>query len=620
MKKKAYRQIIDDIESEFPSLPIKYHIPWKDVTTLGAGGEIPILVEPPEDISLVHLLKHCGEKNIPVFILGGGSNVVGMDENFNGLVIRLRQNDFVKIKFGREHITAGAGVRLFDLILASANKGFGGLSALSGIPGTLGGALRMNAGAHGVCIGSFVTEICGFNSRGVPWSASKSHLTWSYRNSSVPDDIIITATIIRPEKVECESELLKIRAEVDGRKKNNPPGRSAGCFFRNPSEEDSAGRLIDITGCKGLSEGDARVSDVHANYFINKGSAEEKDFVSLAAKVRKKVFDGTGICLEPEVCFVNTESRKKVSDSQASVKVAVLKGGTSSEREISLISGKAVADSLRKGGYDVTEIDIQSLEITKEMKSADIIFPVLHGGFGEDGRIQKLMEEAGLDFVGCGSRACEVIMDKVASKKVMDKNSILNAPYAVLSAGEKAFPKNLEFPVVVKPPKEGSTVGISLVETMAGWETALNESFEHDKSEALVEEYIEGIEITVGVVNGRALPVIEIRYPGKMFDYDAKYTHQKGETLYLCPPRSLSEEIQEKARGIAEKFYKAVNARDMVRVDMIVTAKGPIYVLEGNSIPGFTESSLLPKSAKVAGMSFVALCSKLAKAALDRKK
>ena len=618
MKKMACRQIINDIESEFPSLPIKYHIPWKDVTTLGVGGEIPILVEPPEDISLVHLLKHCREKSIPVFILGGGSNIAGMDESFEGLVIRLRQNDFVKIKFGREHITAGSGVRLYDLILASANKGFGGLSALSGIPGTLGGALRMNAGAHGVCIGSFVTEICGFNSKGVPWSASKSHLTWSYRSSSVPDDIIITAAIIRPEKVEQESELLKIRAELDSRKKSNPSGRSAGCVFRNPSEEDSAGRLIDISGCKGLTEGSAMVSDVHANYFINKGSASEKDFLELAVKVREKVFSESGVFLMPEVCFVNEESRNKLASGP--VKVAVLKGGASSEREVSLISGKAVADSLRKAGYEVMEIDIKSLEITEEMKKADVVFPVLHGGFGEDGRIQKLMEDAGLSFVGCGSRACEHIMDKVVSKRLMDENSILNAPYAVLPAGEKAFPKNLKFPVVVKPPKEGSTFGISLVETTDGWEAALKESFEHDKSEALVEEYIEGTEITVGVVNGKALPVIEIRYPGKMFDYDAKYTHLKGETLYLCPPKSLSDEIQEKARDIAEKFYKAVNARDMVRVDMIVTAKGPIYVLEGNSIPGFTESSLLPKSAKVAGMSFVALCSKLVKTALDRKK
>ncbi|OGV52029.1 MAG: hypothetical protein A2017_05615 [Lentisphaerae bacterium GWF2_44_16] len=320
----------------------------------------------------------------------------------------------------------------------------------------------------------------------------------------------------------------------------------------------------------------------------------------------------------PEVCFVNEESRNKLASGP--VKVAVLKGGASSEREVSLISGKAVADSLRKAGYEVMEIDIKSLEITEEMKKADVVFPVLHGGFGEDGRIQKLMEDAGLSFVGCGSRACEHIMDKVVSKRLMDENSILNAPYAVLPAGEKAFPKNLKFPVVVKPPKEGSTFGISLVETTDGWEAALKESFEHDKSEALVEEYIEGTEITVGVVNGKALPVIEIRYPGKMFDYDAKYTHLKGETLYLCPPKSLSDEIQEKARDIAEKFYKAVNARDMVRVDMIVTAKGPIYVLEGNSIPGFTESSLLPKSAKVAGMSFVALCSKLVKTALDRKK
>jgi len=276
-----------------------------------------------------------------------------------------------------------------------------------------------------------------------------------------------------------------------------------------------------------------------------------------------------------------------------------------------------VAKALREAGHNVDEIDVRKLELTPEMKRADLVFPVLHGGYGEDGRIQKLFEDAKIKFVGCPSSACFTIMDKLASKKVMLANGISTAPYAEVSSVDAPFPSNLSLPVVVKPPSEGSTVGISLVSTQAEWKPALELALKYG-GKAIVEKYIEGVETTVGVVLGRSLPLVEIRYPGKIYDYDAKYTHAKGETFYICPPKGISPEDQVKAQEFAQKFFKAVGARDMLRVDMIIGKDGFISVLEGNSIPGCTSSSLLPKAAKAAGISFVELCSMLVSAAAAR--
>jgi D-alanine-D-alanine ligase len=172
-------------------------------------------------------------------------------------------------------------------------------------------------------------------------------------------------------------------------------------------------------------------------------------------------------------------------------------------------------------------------------------------------------------------------------------------------------------PLVLKPPREGSTVGITRVSSLKEWEEVLKKAFEYD-DEILAEHFVEGIEITAGVVDGRALPLIEIQYPGLMYDYDAKYTHANGETFYICPPDSLSVELREKAKETALEFYHVVRARDLLRIDMIVDSKGDIFVLEANSIPGFTASSLVPKAATAAGISFTELCAGIAVRGLSR--
>jgi D-alanine-D-alanine ligase len=470
-------------------------------------------------------------------------------------------------------------------------------------------------------MGMIVEDVCGFDSNGNHWKASGSEIKWDYRKTSIPEDVIILAVICKFEKVQTSSEREKIKSEFRWRRESHPSGRSAGCVFRNPTPDLSAGKLVDISGGKELSCGDAIVSDRHANFFINRGDASEKDFIDLMLKTRNAVFSSTGILLKPELRFANQESSKSVMENIKSPEIALLKGGTSSEREISLVSAGFVAAALRDAGYIVNEIDIRKPEVTPEMKKADIVFPVLHGGFGENGEIQKALEAAGISYVGCDSSACEIAIDKILSKNLMREESIPTANFAILTRNNKAFPANLKLPVVVKPPTEGSTVGITIVFDEKDWDAAVETAFKYSGETVLVEQFIKGTEVTVGILGEQVLPLIEIRYPGKTYDFDAKYTHQQGETRYFCPPESIPQEVQVKAQEIAMNFFRALGGRDLIRVDMIISEDDySIYVLEANNLPGFTESSLFPKAAKTAGYSFVEVCAKLAKMALARKK
>jgi UDP-N-acetylenolpyruvoylglucosamine reductase len=595
------------LEENFPELDISDSKAWSELTTLGIGNCAPLVVSPPDDIILADLLRYCDENNIPILTLGGGSNIVGSDSALPGIVITLNHNNFGRIRPGRRHLTVGAGVRLITLIRSASALGFGGLSGLAGIPGSVGGAVRMNAGANGVCVAEFVSDMCGYRHDGSPWAARGTEIAWSYRGNDIPDDVIITTVIFRIKNCDPVAEDQLIEEHLAERAVNFG-GRNAGCAFRNVCSEMPSGRLIEHAGCKGWVEGDAQVSEVHANYIINTGAATERNYMRLMTRIRRLIYGEFSVYLQPEVVFANPDSREDLDNDPVAPLVAVLKGGNCSEREVSLESGGAVAMALRNAGYRVDEIDIQKLEITNAMRRADIVFPVLHGGFGENGGIQALMEENNLNFVGSGSVASKLIIDKIASKKLMQEHAIPTAPWAVITPGNRDFPENLTLPVVVKPPCEGSTFGITLVETMSEWDASLDKAFEYDGIKLMVENYISGSETTVGIINGRTLPMIEIQIPGKMYDYDAKYTHTLGETRYLCPPETISEELQKTAAEIALKFYNVSGARDILRVDIIIADDGSMHVLEGNSIPGFTASSLVPKAAGADNICFEALC------------
>lgn len=607
----------DELQAAFPQLALRNEVSYREITTLGVGGSLPLLAEPRDDRELGALLEWTHARSIPILVIGGGTNLVGCDTPSPALGIRLSQPVFSEVKAGRTHLTAGAFLRLPKLASAAAELGYGGVARLSGIPGTLGGALRMNAGANGITIGEFVLQLCGFRFDGTPWTAEKEELEWGYRQTNIPEDVILTAAILTLPRSDRESEEAEIRRELEARRNREPGGRSAGCTFRNVSEFEPAGRLIEQCGFKEYRVGGVEVSSVHANYIVNVDSGTEHDYLELLREIRSAVAEKFGFYLKPEVKFVDPATREALLAAPVPPKVNVLEGGTSREREISLKSGAAVAQALRNAGFDVTETDLRECRVTPEMREADIVYPVLHGGFGEDGRIQQEMENAGLKFVGSGSASCLLVMDKIATKRLADELGIPTAKWHTVTPESREFPADLKLPVILKVPKEGSTFGIVRVTTREEWEKALEEEFRMAE-EILVEEYLNGVEITVPIVGGTVLEPIEIRSPHGFYDYDAKYVYQQGHTEYFCPVESLAEPVVRRAKELSKKFYLGARCRDILRVDFIVTPDGTPWLLEGNAIPGCTATSLVPKSARQAGISFEAMTASLTYAAMKR--
>jgi len=293
-------------------------------------------------------------------------------------------------------------------------------------------------------------------------------------------------------------------------------------------------------------------------------------------------------------------------------KVAVLKGGISSEREVSLRSGGAIAKGLREGGYEVLEIDITS-RVLSIPDGIEAVFVALHGQFGEDGQIQRMLVDMGLPFTGSGSESSRISFDKVLTRTCLKQNGIpVPAGEVLTSAAERTVP----LPLVVKPPREGSSVGCHLVFEEHAWVPAFEEAVRYS-GEALVETYIPGRELTVGVVDGQVLPVVEIKTATQWYDFNAKYV--TGDTQYVVPAE-LDDETTARLQSLALKTFEALEAEGFGRIDFRLTPEGNPYVLELNAIPGFTATSLLPKAAQAAGIGFSDLCCRIMEQASTHKK
>ncbi len=301
------------------------------------------------------------------------------------------------------------------------------------------------------------------------------------------------------------------------------------------------------------------------------------------------------------------------------IRAAVLMGGVSSEREVSLHSGEGVAAALSAGGFDVSRAVFDDASLSSiDGIDIDVAFVALHGAFGEDGGVQALLEEAGVAYTGSGPQASRDAMDKVVTKEKFAEAGISTARYVVLTAvpkdveGEEIFAKFGER-VVVKPSEQGSSIGVSIVGS-DGFEEACEEALSYD-GRAIVEPYIRGRELTVGIVGEEALPVVELRPKGAFFDYRAKY--EKGQTECVVGPE-LPEGVEEEVNRQALGAFGCLGCRDLGRVDMILGDDGRVYVLEVNTIPGFTETSLVPMAAAAAGKDFPRLCGDIVEMALER--
>lgn len=283
---------------------------------------------------------------------------------------------------------------------------------------------------------------------------------------------------------------------------------------------------------------------------------------------------------------------------------AVLMGGVGSEREVSLESGRCVADALRGEGVEVIEADVgpDRLDVLDDSR-VDIFFPALHGQFGEDGRLQTIFEQRGLVYVGSGPEASRVAMDKVLSKRRFENAGVQVAADAVFEAGgdvEALRVRLAEFAgrYVVKPVCEGSSVGVFIADSIDEAVRAAGElagSYER----VMVEQFIEGREVTVSIVCGEAMDVIEIRPLRKFYDYNAKYVDDDTGFLFGTLDKVLEAEV----RRLGLRCFEAVGCRHLGRVDFIIDGRGEIFALEINTLPGMTSHSLLPKAVKKAGIS-----------------
>jgi D-alanine-D-alanine ligase len=294
--------------------------------------------------------------------------------------------------------------------------------------------------------------------------------------------------------------------------------------------------------------------------------------------------------------------------------ITVMLGGPGSEREVSLRSGAAVAAALRSRGHTVQELDPQSPG-WKLAAGTEVVFLALHGRYGEDGTVQAELDRLGVAYTGCDAAASRVGFDKAVSKEKFVAAGVPTARSLVLASAKTPWPMGWNPPLVIKPVRQGSSVGLQFLDRVEQWPAALAEALRHD-TQVLIEEKISGRETTVGVLAGQALPVVEVRPKSGVYDYQNKYS--SGATEYLCPaPFDAATTSRLQAAGLAA--FQAIGGRDYGRVDVMVRDNGDPVVLEVNTLPGMTETSLFPKAAAAAGIGYAELCERMALLALNRK-
>ncbi|MGB2696412.1 MAG: D-alanine--D-alanine ligase [Candidatus Zixiibacteriota bacterium] len=341
------------------------------------------------------------------------------------------------------------------------------------------------------------------------------------------------------------------------------------------------------------------------------------------------------------------------------LKITVLMGGTSAERDVSLASGEAIVQALREAGHqaiaidtakgqrflenqtrflpqgvkseppDIKELQRKSQELTLktiesfDLNDIDVIFLALHGGTGEDGTIQALLDLTGKPYTGSGMLASALAMNKSMAKKIFEREGILIPKWLLLDSSNlshvsemsKGIKEKLGFPVVVKPDDQGSTVGFSKVDREEELASAI-ELAQEFSDKILIEEFVEGRELTVAILDDLPLPVVEIVPEHGIYDYQCKYT--KGKSRYICPA-DLSEEKTKEIQRIGLKAFKSLGCEDYARVDFRYSSRGTFYCLEVNSLPGMTATSLVPMAAKQAKIDFPELVDRIVKMALRKK-
>lgn len=290
-------------------------------------------------------------------------------------------------------------------------------------------------------------------------------------------------------------------------------------------------------------------------------------------------------------------------------KVLVLMGGWSNEREISLVSGSFVYDSLIKSGVNTIKLDLTKNNLNEiEKISPDRVFIILHGKGGEDGEIQKYLDSLNIPYTGSNSESSKLCMNKRSTKEILLSNDILTPNYEKISEMEiSSIKKRFQYPFIVKPSAEGSSIGVYIVESDRDLERAISAN-EKISSDFIAEDYIEGLEYTVGILADSALPVIKLLPPGKFYDFNAKYESDKMQ--YICPSQ-LDDSMEDELKKISLNCFKACGCKGWGRIDIIIDDKGNPWVIELNTVPGMTSHSLVPLAAKQRDINFENLVLKI---------
>jgi D-alanine-D-alanine ligase len=299
-------------------------------------------------------------------------------------------------------------------------------------------------------------------------------------------------------------------------------------------------------------------------------------------------------------------------------KIAVLMGGPGSERDVSLATGRGVAKALRSTGAQVVDVDVRDGNF-KLPDDVDLAFIAIHGTFGEDGQVQRILEDRGVAFTGDGAKESELTFDKIRSKEKFLEHGVPTPKWEVITTGQR--PK-LPLPIVIKPPRQGSTVGVYIIKSEGDLDSALLEAAKYDP-ELLVEEFIQGRELTVGVLGDQVLPILEIIPKGGFYDFTNKYPFLNpqagGGAEHVCPAK-IDKETTKQIQDLALRAHRALGLQVYSRVDVLLPENAPPTVLEANTIPGMTEASLLPEAAAAAGINYVDLCLRIIELSRARRK
>ncbi len=580
-------------------------------TSWRVGGVADCLYIPYDKKDLIAFVKTLPETESLLWI-GLGSNLLVRDGGIRGTVINTKGRLKTLRLLDENHVYVEAGVPCAHVAKFCAEQGLIGAEFLAGIPGTMGGALKMNAGAFGGETWNCVETVEMLNRYGDVFVKSKADFNVSYR--AVKSKNVATcaewflASTLHLEKGDVVASQQKIKTLLEKRNQSQPTNQpSCGSVFKNPQNHHAA-KLIEESGLKGFCIGGACVSEKHANFIVNTGNASALEIEALIYHVQQVVQQKHNILLQTEVCIVGEKENclkqsKRILHANEFGKVAVLMGGDAAERVISLNSGHAVFNALRIQGINVIAVDVKdnAIDSLANLK-IDRVFNCIHGRGGEDGKLQAILEILKIPYTGSAVMASALSMDKLRTKLCWRGAGLTTPDWFVLKqeSDVDACIEKLGLPMIVKPAQEGSSVGMSKACSRDELLQAFHLAAQFN-CDVYAESWVVGKEYTVGILNGEALPVIGLETPNAFYDYQAKY--HSTSTQYHCPS-NLNDEQEKALQTLALTACDIIGISGWARVDVFIDENNQAQLIEVNTVPGMTDHSLVPMAAKQAGIDF----------------